>query len=97
MNPHLSSTSEFKEAARARCAMLLAGFPTIKIEGGPPGFEEEIFSRPDDLPEELQEVYRQVHSEVLEYYGYDLDEFELCVMIADAGFDRLLFRFVREH
>ena len=77
--------------------MLLAGFPTIKIKGEPPAFDEQIFSRPDDLPEELQEVYRQVHSEILEFYGYDLDEFELCVMIADAGFERLLFRFDHGH
>lgn len=97
MNPHLSSTSEFKKAARERCAMLLAGLPTIKIEGEPPSFDEQIFSRPDDLPDELRDVYSRVHGEISDMHGYELDEFELCVMIADAGFDCLLFHFERNH
>lgn len=97
MNQQFSGTGEFKQIARARCQVLLAGLPTINIEGEPPSFDEQIFSRPDDLPEELRDVYSRVHGEISDTYGYELDEFELCVMIADAGFDRLLFRFDRNH
>lgn len=97
MNQQTSTIQEYKEVARERCEMLIAKLPTIKIDGEPLGTDEYLFMRPDDMPDELREVYSKVYREIQDMYGYTIDEFLLCCMITDAGVDRLLFRFERQN